>query len=91
MIEMPGDLLTTLIQLFRYASRRPSLRTEKKKILIAYLLQPLFPCLFALPFLMTVDDSSLHSISFIHKCPEEDHQALHALDLSPRNTPLYFF
>ena len=29
MIEIPGDLLTTLIQLFRYASRRPSLRTDQ--------------------------------------------------------------
>ena len=32
MIEIPGDLFITLTQLFRYASRRPSLRTEKKWI-----------------------------------------------------------
>ena len=31
MIEIPGDLFTTLIQLFRHTSRRPSLRTEKNE------------------------------------------------------------
>ena len=30
MIEIPEDLFTTLMQLFRHTSRRPSLRTEKK-------------------------------------------------------------
>ena len=49
-----------------------------------------FSLFFALTFLMTVDDSWLHSLSFVHKSPEEDHQVLYALDLSQRNTTLYF-
>ena len=61
------------------------------RILFTYPRQPLFPYLFALPFLMTVDNSWLHFLSFAHKSPEEDHQVLYALDLSPRNTPLDFF
>ena len=61
------------------------------KILFTYPLQPLLPCFFALPFLMTVDDSWLHSLSFVYKSPEEDHQILYALDLSLTIIPIYFF
>ena len=61
------------------------------KILFAYPLQPLFPCFLILTFLMTVDDSWFHSLSFVHKSPEEDYQVLYALDLSPWSTTLYFF
>ena len=61
------------------------------KVFFVYPLQPLFPSLFTLPFLMTVDDSWVHSLCFLHKSPEEDHQVLYALDLSPRKTPHSFF
>ena len=63
----------------------------RKAFLKILFLYPLFPSLFALLFLMTVDDSWLHSLSFIHKPPEEDHEVRYALDLCLMNTPLYFF
>ena len=40
---------------------------------------------------MTVDDSWLHSLSFVHISPEEDHQVLCALMTYPRRTLLLFF
>ena len=40
---------------------------------------------------MTVDDSWLHSLSFVHISPEEDHQVLYALMTYPRRTLLFIF
>ena len=40
---------------------------------------------------MTVHDSWLHSLSFVHISPEEDHQVLYALMTYPRRTLLFIF
>ena len=68
MIEIPGDLLTTLIQLFRYASRQPSLRTEKKKRFWSHIFCSLFFLVYLLChfwWLLMIGDFTLF-LSFIN-------------------------